>query len=93
MTTLNMDDILRIIAIVVGFTATVITITCTIALKWIHTMCSDMDKMREKFDSFLKEYYQKHAEVVQKEDCIRNHAILDKKVDTLHERVDELDRR
>lgn len=88
---MSIEHILTLIGIVVGITSGVITITCGIALKWINTMRDDFCTLRTEFSEFVRLYYEQHADVVLKKDCIRVHALIDNKVDKLHERVDNME--
>jgi hypothetical protein len=95
MDTISIDHVLKAIGIVVGLTASVIGVTCGLALKWINNMCDSVKDLKSEFSDFVKLYYEKHEDTIKKQDCIARHAILDKKVDKLHDRVDtvEMDRR
>jgi len=89
------DHALQAIGVIVGITSAVIGLTCWLALRWINTMCDSVKELRTEFKEFIKEYYDRHEDTMKKPDCSAKHAVLDNKVDKLHERVDamEMDRR
>ena len=92
---IEIGHVLRIIGVLVAVTSTIITITCGISLRWINTMRQDFCGLRVEFREFVRLYYDKHEETMKREECLAKHALIDRKVDKLHERVDEveLDRR
>ena len=95
MDSLSIDHVLKIIGVVVGLTSLIITATCGVVLRWINTMRQDFCGLRDELTEFVKLYYEKHEETVKRDVCAARHAVLDKTVNKLHERVDnmELDRR
>lgn len=95
MQSLSIDHVLQAIGIIVGVTAAIIGVTCALALRWINSMCDDVKSLRIEFAAFVKEYYEKHEDTMKKGDCLAKHAVLERTVDALHERVDamEMDRR
>ena len=95
MEAISIDHVLRIIGVLVAVTSFIITVTCGISLRWINTMRQDFCSLRKELTEFVRIYYDKHEETVKHDECMAKHAIIDRKVDKLHERVDtvELDRR
>ena len=95
MESMSIDHVLRIIGVLVAVTSLIITITCGVSLRWINTMRQDFCLLRKELTEFIKLYYDKHEETVKHEECLAKHAVIDRKVDKLHERVDnvESDRR
>ena len=90
MQTIDVNHALQSIAIVVAITAAIIGATCAISLKWINGMREDFKGLGEEFREFVRMYYEKHEEVIKKEDCISKHAKLDAKVDAIHSRLDRM---
>ena len=92
---IEIGHVLRIIGVLVAVTSLIITVTCGVSLRWINTMRQDFCGLRVEFREFVRLYYDKHEETMKREECLAKHAIMDRKVDKLHERVDEveLDRR
>ena len=92
---MDIQHVLTIIGIIVGATSLIITATCALALKWINTMREDFCCLRTEFAEFVKDYYVRHEDTMKKVECAAKHAVIERTVDALHERVDkmELDRR
>lgn len=92
---MSIDLVLQAIGIIVGLTSVVIVGTCGLVVWWIRSIRSDLKELAGKFEKFVEIYYEKHEETMKKDDCIAKHAVIDRKVDRLHERVDamEMDRR